>query len=76
MHVYVYVIYSGGYEKVSNNSQSSYYNDMEASQVVRVIGQLLSGGGGGGDGKSELELDQIGVISPYNAQVKVCIYCD
>ena len=71
MHVYVYVIYSGGYEKVSNSSQSSYYNDMEASQVVRVIGQLLSGGGGVGDGKGELELDQIGVISPYNAQVKV-----
>ena len=64
---------SGGYEKVSNSSQSSYYNDMEASQVVRVIGQLLAGSRGGGGG--ELELDQIGVISPYNAQVKVCICC-
>ena len=73
MHVYVYVIYSGGYEKVSNSSQSSYYNDMEASQVVRIIGQLLAGSGGDGGGGSELELDEIGVISPYNAQVKVCI---
>ena len=56
---------SGGFEKVSNTTRSSYYNELEVDTVMKVITELVETG--------QHSLDSIGVISPYNAQVRVLV---
>lgn len=53
---------SGGFESISNSTQTSYYNYAEVETVLAVAQSLIDDG--------LLSLDQIGVISPYNAQVR------
>lgn len=53
---------SGGFECISNSSQTSYYNDAEADVLVSVIKGLKEVG--------NVSLANIGVISPYNGQVR------
>ena len=52
---------SGGFESTSNASQTSYFNEAEAEVVTRVLEVLVS--------KGQVSLTDIGVITPYNAQV-------
>lgn len=52
----------GGYEAVPSRTNRSYHNLQEAAAVEMLVEDLLSTG--------ELSLADIGVISPYNAQVK------
>jgi len=51
---------SGGFESVSNSSQISYYNVMEVEVMVKVLKNL----------DTRVPFGGIGVISPYNAQVR------
>lgn len=51
---------SGGYESVSNSSQVSYYNEMEIAVMMSILKGL----------DSKVPFGGIGVISPYNAQVR------
>ena len=51
---------SGGFESVSNSSQISYYNAMEVEVMVKVLRNL----------DTRVPFGGIGVISPYNAQVR------
>jgi len=52
---------SGGFESASNASQTSYYNEAEAEVLVSVVESLVEQG--------HVRLNEIGVITPYNAQV-------
>ena len=54
---------SGGFERISDSAQSSFYNEVEASVVVNLIENFL-------DEKAANGRADIGVISPYNAQVR------
>ena len=54
---------SGGFESTSNASQTSYYNEAEAEVLVGVVETLV--------GQGQVKLNEIGVITPYNAQVGV-----
>jgi len=51
---------SGGFESVSNSSQISYYNVMEVEVMGKVLKNL----------DTRVPFGGIGVISPYNAQVR------
>jgi regulator of nonsense transcripts 1 len=51
-----------GHERVSSASTRSYYNPTEAAAVEEIVESLLAAG--------ELALQDIGVITPYKAQVK------
>jgi superfamily I DNA and/or RNA helicase len=51
-----------GFERVNNATTTSYFNDAEVQVVIEVVQDLLAGG--------ELTTAEIGVISPYNAQVR------
>lgn len=51
---------SGGFESVSNTSQVSYYNNMEIEVLMKVLRNMTS----------RVPFGGIGVISPYNAQVR------
>jgi len=57
----------GGYEQLSNSSMASYYNEEEALEIEGIIYDFVEGG--------EVELGDIGVISPYSAQVRHLIDC-
>lgn len=60
----VSLLSGSGFEKMSNSS-TSYSNEAEAAVLVGVIESLVSHGG--------LSLDDIGVISPYTAQVRLLL---
>lgn len=56
---------SGGFEYLSNTSMASYYNNAEAAVVKDVVRGLVEDG--------NISLSDIGVISPYSAQVRLLI---
>lgn len=53
---------SVGFESRSNSTQTSYHNAREIESVVEIIADIIAA--------AEVCLDDIGVISPYNAQVQ------
>ena len=57
-----FVPISGGFEDIRVSSQTSYSNAAEAEVLVNVIKKFLNEG--------NITLSQIGVISPYKAQVR------
>ena len=56
-----FVPISGGFEDIRMSSQFSYSNSAEAEVVVNIVKNML---------KSNVTLGQVGVISPYSAQVR------
>mmetsp|Transcript_572 Transcript_572/g.966 ORF Transcript_572/g.966 Transcript_572/m.966 type:complete len:915 (-) Transcript_572:78-2822(-) len=53
---------SGGFESMSDSAQASYLNEKEADVVESLVEQLL--------GDAANRKSHIGVVSPYNAQVR------
>ena len=53
--------FNSGYEGIETNSMS-YYNEAEVEVVTAIVNGLLTNG--------DLSLEDIGVITPYNAQVR------
>lgn len=51
-----------GFERMSNATQASYYNDAEVTVVLEILEGFVKRG--------VVSLSDIGVISPYNAQVR------
>jgi superfamily I DNA and/or RNA helicase len=72
----------GGFEGMSNSSasQASYFNEMEAEVLVQVVKELVGHGLEGAQAETSaktnsraggklISLGDVGVITPYNAQV-------
>ena len=59
---------SGGFEKVSDSVQTSYLNEEEADVVIQLVEGLL---GSQRRSSNANKKKDIGIISPYSAQVKL-----